>query len=297
MLNEKITPELFQHQITFSSSDYSKLMDKKLFQLNPAAFDLELPLSTSSNWKLTLLGGVLEQANDTIEQLAEKNLQIKSIAIGEQTYATFLNHVKDLSDPKSYTTALTAFTSTLIEQAQVDIDEVLQKMPLNENVMQQLKEGIKNDVNKLFHSDRTTSEEQQNNKELQGRVSAILKSKGIPIDQKENSFYFSSTHQEFQWDVELFIPDNEKYLNCYASFPFAIQNDELSILLENMNDLNLAINTGNFQYNQSLELISFKSFSFITENNLSQLLIDLLSESETKILSLLPFADKLSIKS
>jgi hypothetical protein len=296
MLNEKITTDLFQHQLTFSSSEYSKLMDQQLFQINPAAFDIKLPRTTESNWELTLLGEFLESEKYTIEQLSEKNLQLKSIAIADQTYATFLNYVKDLANPEAYTVGLASFTSTIIDSAQVDIDDVRQKMPITDHVVQQLKEGIKTDVNQLFQSSIINPLGNKKNEDLKEKIAELLKLKGIPIDQKENSFYFSSTQNDLQWDVEIFIPENEQYINCYASFPFSIKETELAILLKNINDLNLAINTGSFQYNQSLALICFKSFSFITEKNLAQLLSDILTESEIKMCSILPFVDKLSIK-
>ena len=68
----------------------------------------------------------------------------------------------------------------------------------------------------------------------------------------------------------------------------------MSTVLSNINELNLAINTGNFEYQVELQLFCFKAFSFCLNNTNTQLLLsELLNESEIKMLSILPYIEKL----
>ena len=69
---------------------------------------------------------------------------------------------------------------------------------------------------------------------------------------------------------------------------FDVNQKEMITILSNINQLNLAINTGNFEYQPELKLLCFKAFSFILNNTNIELLLDeLLSESEMKMLSIL----------
>lgn len=296
MINKKIASGLYEHELKFNSDSYHLLIEHNLINFDKDAFDNDLPKDILTDWTLSLLGEKL--ANDDLElrKISNKKLSIKSIVINEKTYSTFLNYIKDLTDPSDYAQAIFKLSAKKINQTEIELDDIINKIPMGSDLIKSMTQKIRSETENLFKNtfeppiDRASD---KNPSFIQSGVQDFLTSKRIPIEQKDQSFYFSVTKDSFEWNIEIYIPKDEFFINFYSSFSYKVVNTELAIVLDNINDLNLAINTGNYEFNKNLELFCFKNFSFIFEDKIEETLALLLDESELKMLSILPFIEKL----
>ena len=294
MQKNKITADLFEYELSFNSSDYSHFVNDSLFHLNQDSFDKELPKKVLGSWKMNLIGENIENTEYSLNELKDKKLSIKSLCIDNTIYSTFLNYVQDLSKPESYAQAIFKLSSEKINQTEVDLDDLLINIPIDSKIALSLKKKIKQEAKTLFQNLLNPMDKDTDNDSITARTNLFLISKGIPVDKKESSYYFSVSKHEYEWNVEIYISEKDRFINFYSSLNFDVNQKEMITVLSNINQLNLAINTGNFEYQPELKLLCFKAFSFILNNtNIEFLLDELLSESEMKMLSILPYIERL----
>lgn len=106
-----------------------------------------------------------------------------------------------------------------------------------------------------------------------------LSGKGIPYDEHEGSYFFTVSTGEDTWHVECELLDWPKELVLYSYVSLEIDERLYDELLRDLNQLNLALARGNFQFDTDDGTLFYRSHLYSSVFDLAELLEDLFSDN------------------
>ena len=292
---ETINDSLQQFNISITSDELKFIIEEKLFNFNEALFCPKLSHNFPSEIEIALIGSILDQKIVALNDAALETFQIRYIKLATVVHQTFLDIIEDFEDVNAYKKAITDFALKKVENEDYDSvsSEELEALNVDKATSKLLYKDAKvnalNFINKLFNG---SSESTLN------KVEYYLKTKKIPFKLSENAFFYSATFEESHYNIEININESKGSISLYSSVALEPASQEhFQIILENINNLNLSIPSGNYEYSNELKMLYFKVHCFVTDAAVFLQLENLIQESETRIQSIHPFLFNLTIQS
>lgn len=290
-----INANLDQLILVISPEELNLIFKYNLFNFSPDQFDRKFTTEIPDQIELAILGPPQSDEED-LQGDGFKNYQICYIKLGDIVHETFLNLIEDFDSLDSYNNAIKKFALKVMETEanavfKNESFDDLKSLPSNSKVLfETIKKNAFNLINDLF--DHHTSDS------FLDQVAHYLKTKNISFKLSKNAFFYSISSKESKWNVEINVNESNRSISLYSSVVLETASQEhFHVILENINNLNLSIPTGNYEYSNELKMLYFKIHSFLTDDVAYLELENLILESETRIQSILPFLSNITIQS
>ncbi len=256
-----------------------------LFHFQEGLFERS-PLGIPFQTGLVAIVGEESQAADFAAgqpfEVTPETWHVLSVELDGVVYPTFISLRREGKLPGSLSEAMTAFAvrkGTQGEEVPAEGRQVIQEAmnafvdlsesgELSEEAMRQVTEKAVAGISGLF--------EKQEARQI---VEKHLDDKGIPYDQHEGSYFFTVHAGEDTWHVECELLDWPKELVLYSYVSLEIDEGLVDELLRDLNQLNLALARGNFQFNPADGTLFYRSHLYSSIFDLADLLDDLFSDN------------------
>ncbi|MES2004827.1 MAG: hypothetical protein V4450_09930 [Bacteroidota bacterium] len=133
---------------------------------------------------------------------------------------------------------------------------------------------------------------------VKDQVEEYLRSQDIPIDFSENAFYFHVDYAQAGWSVEITLSQEENTITAYSSIPLSEEKNGLHHLLEVLNQFNLTIGYGSYEYSQALQKLYFKNAVPVIGNRvMPELMNELMGHNFKQMAGIAAVIDKIGPRS
>ncbi|MES2373015.1 MAG: hypothetical protein V4557_10590 [Bacteroidota bacterium] len=302
---ESVGTQFIRLTFPFTAEAWEEAVAKGHFNFSEELFEEVLPSGPYHEIIISIIGPA-KVYNDQVK--AEQKLVlnptewiIASCKINGVVYPTFFNSL-DWNDPSAdLTDAILGFTSR--KAAGIYAGELV-SAPALESLLKKMITGIQNGASTEPSAVAETTAELMKNFigpgkgtsiSIQEQVEEYLKSQEIPIDFSESSFYFDVDHENKGWSVEITLVPEDNVLVAYSSIPLSEGKNGIHALLEALNELNLTIGYGNYEYSQFLQRLYFKNTLPIISNRvIPELMNDLMEHNFKQMAGMLAVIDRIA---
>ena len=273
------------------NSYYQNIRNNKLFNFDEIFFEGDLPARVESSGEVLLIADKkYAKADASIHDLEQQNWNILKFDIDGKTYPSFIMLRKEgktsgnllqsiidfalskvtkkesLSDAgvKAVKSALTGFAALGAQNTFSEKDMASIIEPL-----------IASTANFLSKEDKTKI------------IEDFFTRNNIPIGLDENSYLFQITMGEESWNVELFTGEKtERVVLC--SSVYLVGSLKKDILLEELNELNLTMEVGSFEFNVHKQILYFRNSIYLNALSARVMLETLFDDNFKVMQAILP---------
>lgn len=288
-----------------SRERWDEIVTKGLFNFNEDLFEDVLPPRPYLEIVISIIGPV-NAYNDRIKINQElvfnySEWSIFACRINGVIYPTFFNSLDWNNLESSFTDAILAFASR--KATGIYAGEMV-SAPALESLLKKMITGLQDGVPTEPSAVASMTAELMKDfissgsgpaLSMQEQVEEYLGSQNIPIDFSEHSFYFYVDYKNTGWSVEITLLQDDSVLAAYSSIPLNEGKNGINALLEVLNELNLTIGYGNYEYSQSLKRLYFKNALPIIGNRVvPELMNDLMGHNYKQMAGILAVIDKIA---
>jgi len=301
---EKIGDRLISLAFIITPQEWEEIQHNGRFNFNSNLFEDLLPATVTGEVKMSLIGSAsLVENIDTTQELILKDSewQILSCQINGRSYNTFYSSLNWSGLPGSFTGSIVSFASRKV--AANYPGELISEKALEASINRMIT-GLQGSAPEDPSSVATIAAELMKGfitsrenpvPSVREQVQEYLVAAGIPVDFSESSFYFHVDYEKTGWSSEINLLPEDNVLALYSSIPLNEGKNGIAALLEALNELNLSISYGNYEYSASLKRLYFKNaFPVIGNRMIPEMLDEVMGQNFKQMGGILAILDRIA---
>lgn len=299
---EKISDRLICLAFTITLQEWEDIQDNGRFNFNSNLFEDALPATATGDIMISLIGSA-SLVEDNMQELVLKDpgWHILSCRINDRSYPTFYSSLNWSDLPDSFASSIISFASRKV--AGNYPGELISEKALEASINKMIT-GLQGNAPEDPSSVATIAAELMKDfitshespiVSVREQVQEYLVTQGIPINFSESSFYFHVDHEKTGWNTEINLLPEDNVVALYSSVPLNEGKNGIAGLLEILNELNLSISYGNYEYSVSAKRLYFKNaFPVIGNKMVPEMLDEVMGHNFKQMGGILAIIDRIA---